>query len=133
MSTNPTTPLTGNPASHPKTSTLIGSCLCGSITVTITDSELWTKKRGHLCHCANCRKVAGAPYGANLIIEEEKVKIEDKEGTKKEFLDFKTFSGKPVRRNFCGVDGKLVPLPSWQRNGGRIFFADELQSHLLQD
>lgn len=106
MAGTPTTPLTGNPATHPKSDTLVGSCLCGSITVTITDSELWTKKRGHLCHCANCRKVAGAAYGCNLIIEEEKVKIEDKEGTKKEFLDYQTFTGKPVRRNFCGADGK---------------------------
>jgi hypothetical protein len=106
MAGNPTEPLTGNPASHNKTDTLVGSCLCGSIIVTITDPELWTKKRGHLCHCANCRKVAGAAYGCNLIIEEEKVKIVDRDGTKKEFLDFKTFTGKPVKRNFCGVDGK---------------------------
>lgn len=106
MAGNLSTPLTGDPSTHDKTDTLVGSCLCGSITVTIIDSELWTKKRGHLCHCANCRKVAGAPYGSNLIIEEEKVKIVDRDGTRKEFLDYKTFTGKPVRRNFCAVDGK---------------------------
>lgn len=108
MADNPATPLTGDPSTHDKTDTLVGSCLCGSITVTITDSELWTKKRGHLCHCSNCRKVAGAPYGSNLIIEEEKVKIVDRDGTRKEFSDSKSFSGKPVKRNFCGVDGKYV-------------------------
>jgi len=106
MAGNPATPLTGNPAEHSRADTLIGSCLCGSIIVTITDSELWTKKRGHLCHCSNCRKVAGSPYGSNLIIEEEKVKIEDRDGTRKVFLDHKSFSGKPVQRNFCSVDGK---------------------------
>ncbi|KAE9982332.1 hypothetical protein EG328_010992 [Venturia inaequalis] len=108
MAGNPVTPLTGDPSTHDKTDTLVGSCLCGSITVTITDSELWTKKRGHLCHCSNCRKVAGAPYGSNLIIEEEKVKIVDRDGTRKEFLDYKSFSGKPVKRNFCGVDGNPI-------------------------
>ena len=72
---------TGDPKSHSTESIgnkLVGECLCGSIRVTITDDELWTKRRGHLCHCANCRKVGGTFAQANLNIEKEKVQIEDR-------------------------------------------------------
>lgn len=85
-----------------------GSCLCGSITVTIKDSELFAKKRGHLCHCANCRKVAGSYVASNLLIEQEKVKIEDRDGTLKVYEDKETLSGNPVYRSFCSKDGKYV-------------------------
>ena len=37
-----------------------GTCLCGAITVRINDSELFTKRRGHICRCANCKKTAGS-------------------------------------------------------------------------
>jgi len=99
---------TGDPKRHDKTSLnpLNGSCLCGSINVTIDDPELFTKRRGHLCHCANCRKVAGSYVAANLIIEEEKVKIEDRNGTLKEYKDYETGSGNPVGRFFCSTCGK---------------------------
>jgi hypothetical protein len=100
---------TGDPNSHHTSKfadQLVGTCLCGSITVTITDSELFTKKRGHLCHCANCRKVAGSYVASNLLIETEKVKIDDRDGTLKTYEDYETLSGNPVYRSFCGKDGK---------------------------
>jgi len=82
-----------------------GSCLCGAITVTVSDPGLYTRPRGHLCHCDNCRKTSGSAYGANLSIESEKVKItgEDK---LKEYKDSKTLSGNTVSRFFCGNCGK---------------------------
>jgi len=100
--------LTGDPKQHAPASLhpLRGSCLCGSIHITITDSELFTKRRGHLCHCANCRKVAGSYVAANLIIEEEKVEIEDRDGSLREYKDYETGSGNPVGRFFCSTCGK---------------------------
>lgn len=101
--------LTGDPNQHDPSKfaeSLTGHCLCGSIHVTITDSELFTKPRGHLCHCSNCRKVAGSYVSSNLVIEEEKVKIEDKNGTLKEFIDKETGSGTQLSRFFCGTCGK---------------------------
>ena len=83
-----------------------GSCLCGSITFTIKDSELFSKRRGHLCHCANCRKVAGSYVASNLLIEEDKVEIKDRDGSLKTYEDKDTLSGNPVYRSFCSVDGK---------------------------
>ncbi|KAK3111567.1 hypothetical protein LTR53_013053 [Teratosphaeriaceae sp. CCFEE 6253] len=103
--------LSGDPKSHPPEEfkdSMTGSCLCGSITVTITDPELFTKQRGHLCYCSNCRKVAGSYVAANFLIEAEKVKLEDRDGTLKTYEDRATGSGNPVYRSFCGVDGNPI-------------------------
>lgn len=35
-------------------------CNCGAVTVKVTDPELYTKRRGHICHCMNCRRTAGS-------------------------------------------------------------------------
>ena len=106
-------PPTGDPKQHDPSEfseSLSGSCLCGSITVTISDKDLFKKPRGHLCHCANCRKVAGSYVASNLLIEEENVKIEDKDGTLTVYEDKATLSGNPVYRKFCGKDGKYEPI-----------------------
>jgi len=85
-----------------------GTCLCGSIKVTITEKDLFAKPRGHLCHCANCRKVAGSYVASNLLIEKEKVRIEDRDGTLKVYEDLATLSGNPVYRSFCSKDGNPI-------------------------
>ncbi|KAF2708191.1 hypothetical protein K504DRAFT_381657 [Pleomassaria siparia CBS 279.74] len=104
---------TGNPNSHPPSSfstNLSGTCLCGSILVTIKDDSLFDSPngRGHLCHCANCRKVAGSYVSSNLAIEKEKVEIWDQKGTLKEYEDWATGSGKCVVRKFCGNCGPIA-------------------------
>ncbi|KAK8205510.1 hypothetical protein M8818_004879, partial [Zalaria obscura] len=107
--------LTGDPKQHPPSTfstSLSGHCLCGSIAVTITDSELFTKRRGHLCHCANCRKVAGSYVSSNLVIEKDKVAIEDRNGTLKEFVDTETGSGNALSRFFCGTCGNAQWMTS---------------------
>lgn len=101
--------LTGDPKSHDPSEFadgLTGNCLCGSVKVTIHDRELFTKRRGHLCHCANCRKVAGSYVASNLIIEEEKVEIEDRDGTLTKYVDTDTASGNALGRYFCSRCGK---------------------------
>ncbi|KAI8932472.1 hypothetical protein NX059_010657 [Plenodomus lindquistii] len=103
--------LTGNPNTHDVSEFaggLSSSCLCGSIHVTIKDSELFSRPRGHLCHCANCRKVAGSYVSSNLVIEKEKVDVEDTKGTLKKYKDFATSSGKCVERCFCGDCGNPI-------------------------
>ncbi|OAG41350.1 hypothetical protein AYO21_04292 [Fonsecaea monophora] len=69
-----------------------GECLCKAVAVKVNDDNLFgEQRRGHFCHCANCRKVAGGmrrtvllteswgyginSFGANLTIEEEKVEF----------------------------------------------------------
>lgn len=100
--------LTGDPNAYDVAAhgdSLTGTCLCESIRVTITDSELWTERRGHLCHCANCRKVAGSYVASNLNIEEEKVQVEDRQNTLKKFIDRNTGSGVELERYFCSNCG----------------------------
>ena len=64
---------TGGSAST-DSSSMEGTCLCKAIALKVTDDDLFgEKRRGHLCHCSNCRKVAGGLFGANLIVEEGKV------------------------------------------------------------
>ncbi|EMC95080.1 hypothetical protein BAUCODRAFT_35068 [Baudoinia panamericana UAMH 10762] len=102
---------TGDPKQHDVstfTDSISGSCLCGSITVTLNEKGLFDKPRGHLCHCANCRKVAGSYVASNMLMDEDKVKIDDRDGTLKTYEDKHTLSGNPVYRSFCGVDGNPV-------------------------
>jgi len=101
------------------------TCNCGTIKVKVNDPDLFTKRRGHICHCQNCRKTAGSGesflpillippfllitthevYGANLVIESEKVIISGDENLT-EYKDFDTLSGNPVSRYFCKTCGK---------------------------
>lgn len=100
---------TGDPNSHDISKFSDGmsaTCLCGSIKVTINDKELFSRKRGHLCHCANCRKVAGSYVSSNLAIEKEKVVVDDPQKALRKYRDYATASGKCVERCFCGTCGK---------------------------
>lgn len=78
-----------------------GTCLCKAIALKVNDNDLYTRRRGHLCHCANCRKVAGGLFGTNLIIEEEKVEWLKGKDVVKCYSDPETLSGTPVGRYFC--------------------------------
>ena len=102
-------PLTGDPKQHDPSKFadgMTGSCLCGSIQVTILAKDLFEKPRGHLCSCANCRKVAGSYVASNMLLDASEVKIEDRDGTLKSYDDKATGSGNSVFRYFCEKDGK---------------------------
>jgi hypothetical protein len=107
--------LTGDPKQHSPSSfatSMTGSCLCGSIraTITATNGDLFARPRGHLCSCANCRKVAGSYIASNMLLDESEIKIEDRDGTLTSFEDKATGSGGSVFRFFCGRDGKYVSV-----------------------
>ena len=40
-----------------------GSCLCGAVAFTVSNSC----HDAYFCHCAQCRKITGTAYAANLI------------------------------------------------------------------
>ncbi|KAF2186787.1 hypothetical protein K469DRAFT_630840 [Zopfia rhizophila CBS 207.26] len=107
----PKFPYTGNPNSHDPSefaNGMTGTCLCGSISVTIKDLDLFKGRKGHLCHCANCRKVAGSYVSANMLMKADQVELIDRDGTLKTYLDYATGSGKPVHRSFCSTDGNPI-------------------------
>lgn len=108
-------PPTGDPKQHHPSKfadSISGSCLCGSITVTLNEQGLFDKPRGHLCHCANCRKVAGSYVASNLLMDETSVHIADRDGTLNVYDDYATLSGNKVERYFCSKDGKYVGASS---------------------
>ncbi|KAI7778504.1 hypothetical protein LA080_002108 [Diaporthe eres] len=83
-----------------------GECLCKAVKVRVKDDELFSgRRRGHICHCANCRKVAGGIFGANLLIEESKVEFPNGKDGLKVYVDSDTLSGTPLNRCFCGTCG----------------------------
>ena len=84
---------------------ITGTCLCGSIAVTIS-GNIFDAPNGHLCHCSNCRKVAGSMVSSNLMIEEERVNVVDQHNMLREYIDQQTGSGTPLSRFFCGTCGK---------------------------
>jgi hypothetical protein len=85
-----------------------GQCLCGAVKVKVNDDNLFgSQRRGHLCHCSQCRKVAGGLFGANLTIETEKVEISGEENLTK-YDDPETLSGTPISRYFCKTCGAWV-------------------------
>ena len=110
-------PYTGDPKQHDPAKFaaegMTGSCLCGSIRATIKAKDLFSKPRGHLCSCANCRKVAGSYIASNMLLDESEVTIEDRDGTLKYYDDKATGSGNSVFRYFCSADGKYVPFGSF--------------------
>jgi hypothetical protein len=97
-----------DPKSHPISSFSTGmtaTCLCTAIRVTITDADLFTKPRGHLCHCSNCRKISGSYVSASLAIAASSVNVEDPKNVMKRYSDYATGSGKCLTRCFCGECG----------------------------
>jgi len=71
-----------------------GGCLCGDIRYRITGEPLETS----LCHCRSCRRAAGAPVVAWVVVRREHFRIE--QGVPTTFR-----SSPPVERTFCGRCG----------------------------
>lgn len=84
------------------------SCLCGSITVNVTQKSLFTKPNGHICHCMNCRKITGASAATLLLLPSENVTLNDPRGCLKTYMDHDAGSGKPLPRSLCSNCGSAI-------------------------
>lgn len=103
--------LTGDPQSYTPESLsegMTGSCLCGSIKITLTQPGLFDKPIGHTCHCANCRKFTGSSIATILMVPRENVTVSDPKGYLKQFVDSDTGSGDSLKRGFCSNCGSSV-------------------------
>lgn len=103
-----------------------GSCFCGDIKISF-DAEpdqtaripsgcgFWqslTINQG-ICHCSQCRKVSGAAFSTNVVIEIDKLKVD---GEVKVYTTTTTGSGMPADIHFCPRCGttlfsKMVSMP----------------------
>ena len=81
------------------------TCNCGAVRVHVSDDELFSRRRGHICHCINCQKTAGSAFATNLVIETSKVKITGEENLTL-YEDGDSLSGNVVKRYFCRRCGK---------------------------
>ena len=76
------------------TQELTGGCQCGAIRYTVNG----TAQHASLCHCADCRKSAGAPFVHWAAYGEHEVAVT--QGEPKTF-----FSSPGVTRSFCPTCG----------------------------
>ena len=111
LDSNTLAPLTGDPASSPISNFEDGitdSCLCGSITFSITQQDVFTKANGHVCHCANCRKFRSSAAAYVLMLPIENVELSDPKQYLKTYFDSDTGSGGTVPRGFCSECGSGI-------------------------
>lgn len=73
-----------------------GGCLCGAVRYEVTGDLAPIQ----LCHCAQCRKAQGGPFGANIPVAAADFRLVQGEDALREY---RASPGK--RRVFCGVCG----------------------------
>ena len=74
----------------------LGGCLCGAVRYEV-EGELAPIQ---LCHCAQCRKAQGGPFGANIPVATIDFKLIQGQDA---LHDYRASPGK--RRVFCGICG----------------------------
>ena len=72
---------------------LSGSCLCGAVTYSCSQSPVMT---GH-CHCNDCQQISGAGHASNIAVPKGSTSIN---GELSHF-EHQADSGNTVRRGFC--------------------------------
>ena len=72
-----------------------GSCLCGQITYTSTETE---PKMTVVCHCPDCQKQTGTAFSVNVLVPTSSVELR---GSSLGQYTMNGASGMEVRRNFC--------------------------------
>lgn len=76
-----------------------GSCLCGAVRFEITGDL----KPIQLCHCGDCRKAQGTPFGANMPVAADKFRLISGQETLRAYE-----SSKGKERVFCGTCGSPI-------------------------
>ena len=83
-------------------STLQGSCLCGSVQYEINGDP----QKFYHCHCSRCRKSSGTGHASNLLLQPGSIKWIKGE----ELLKFyKVPEAKRFARQFCATCGSPLP------------------------
>jgi len=85
---------------------LTGHCNCKAITITIEDPPADSNPLSSVyCHCSTCKRQSGASGTYVVVVDDDKVKIDDPKGYQKTWKDTLTDSGTPLDRQFCGNCG----------------------------
>lgn len=94
---------------EPENTTIRGSCLCGTV-----EYELNTRlKRFYFCHCAQCRKLTGSAFAANIQAEPAEVTwLSGTESIRR--YDFKGEGS--YSRVFCTICASPLPFLNERRD-----------------
>lgn len=79
---------------------LMGGCLCGAVTVTLAQRPVVV----NMCHCSNCQKRSGSPFGMAVWIGEADVAIDGETRAYEASSD----KGRPTTNRFCPACGTTV-------------------------
>jgi hypothetical protein len=88
------------------TSTISGKCLCGQISVSVSQDAFSKTENVGLCFCKNCRQSGGCLASYNLYLPEADVKIQGQQP--KIYHDKDTDSGTTTYRAFCNDCGSPI-------------------------
>ncbi|RKK19011.1 hypothetical protein BFJ67_g17645 [Fusarium oxysporum f. sp. cepae] len=81
--------------------TFSGSCLCGTITYSVSAKIDTTA----LCHCSDCKKWSGSAFSANAIVPRDSFKLQTGQPS---YYDTIGTSGKKNRHFFCTKCGSSL-------------------------
>ncbi|PWY98568.1 hypothetical protein BCV70DRAFT_201889 [Testicularia cyperi] len=94
---------------------LEGSCLCGSVQVSVSDSALPLTTA--ICRCTNCQQTAGSMYSLVSIVEQSQLTIT---GETKIYNDTTPDSGNTTQRYFCPACGSPIQTVGPSRPGKTV-------------
>lgn len=80
---------------------LSGGCLCGAIQYELVDDT----QAFYLCHCAQCRKVTGSAFAANLMASPTSIRWTQGEALLQHYQD----SERDFSKTFCTRCGSGLP------------------------
>lgn len=88
---------------------LIGSCLCGAVTITIKDTAGPFGDGLEICNCTDCRQFTGCSRGAEFLeCDLENVEVKGDTKCYEKMAD----TGNSYKRYFCGTCGSsLYDIP----------------------
>ena len=82
-----------------------GGCACGAVRYACSVEPLFMGN----CHCRDCQRASGGPFGSIVGVPKEAVTITGKVTYHEVLAD----SGNPIKRGFCGTCGsRLLGFPS---------------------
>jgi hypothetical protein len=77
-----------------------GGCMCRALRYECTAEPVFTFN----CHCRDCQRASGSPFGSILTVPKDAVKITGMAHS----YDLKADSGNTISRAFCPTCGALV-------------------------
>lgn len=99
-----------------------GSCLCGSIQVSISGEPI----KRFVCYCSDCRKGSGHLGQFIVMLDTKDIEISDSNSRLKEYTVTSTKSGFPKRKQFCCECGCTILTLPMKFKGEKAMFRPSL-------